>query len=297
MGNNQVIRLHSECIDCLIRKQIGFPPETASEADKITYRKRMLAVLAGAQQHQSAPELLHEIEAIQQEMFGNKTSYAEIKSHFNELMLSFENTVFQEIASSADPLKAALQFSMVGNYIDFGALDSVSPDKVHEFLEHADEFQIEDRILQDLKRKIPECRSIVVLTDNCGEIVMDKQLIRVVLDMAPEAEITVIVKGEEVINDATMEDAEQAGLTRMERVKVIGNGCDYAGTCLEFISAEARAVLAGADLILAKGQANFETLRGCGAEIYYIFLCKCALFANRFRVPQYHGLIVKEGQE
>ena len=130
------------------------------------------------------------------------------------------------------------------------------------------------------------------LTDNCGEIVMDKLLIEEIQKLNQKAEVTVIVRGLPVLNDVTMEDAIQVGLTEM--VNVIGNGSEIAGTYLEDISEEAKNVIDDADVILAKGQGNFETLRMCGKNIYYIFMCKCEMFAKRFQVPRYYGMLIND---
>jgi len=96
----------------------------------------------------------------------------------------------------------------------------------------------------------------------------------------------------QVINDATMEDAVLVGLTR--EIEVMGNGDDAAGTILRRISKEARKNIEEADMILAKGQGNFESLFGCGLNIYYLFLCKCDWFMRRFQVERYHGMFVNE---
>ncbi len=96
----------------------------------------------------------------------------------------------------------------------------------------------------------------------------------------------------QVINDATMKDAVLVGLTR--EIEVMGNGDDAAGTILGRISKEARKNIEEADMILAKGQGNFESLFGCGLNIYYLFLCKCDWFMGRFQVERYHGMFVNE---
>ena len=119
----------------------------------------------------------------------------------------------------------------------------------------------------------------------------DKLIIEVIQRLNPRAEITAIVRGEEAMNDATIEDAEQVGLT--EVVKVIGNGSDILGTCLKYISEEARMVIEEADVVLAKGQGNFETLLGYDKNIYYIFLCKCEMIAEMFGVEKFSPMLVK----
>ena len=120
---------------------------------------------------------------------------------------------------------------------------------------------------------------MVYLTDNCGEVVLDKMLVKLLKEMYPNLDITVIVRGEQILNDATMEDAVQIGMTDM--VNVIGNGNNIAGTWLDAVSEQALKLIDQADVIIAKGQGNFETLYGCGKNIYYMFLCKCQLFYTK----------------
>ena len=100
------------------------------------------------------------------------------------------------------------------------------------------------------------------------------------------------MRGQEILNDATMRDAEQIGLTDM--VPVIGNGSGIAGTFMKDISRESKELMENADVLIAKGQGNFETLQLCGLNIYYLFLCKCEMFARRFQVPQFTGILVNE---
>jgi len=130
------------------------------------------------------------------------------------------------------------------------------------------------------------------LTDNCGEIVLDKLFIREIMKQYPQLKITTIVRGGAVLNDAQLEDAKQIGLT--ELVAVLDNGNNIAGTWLEEVALPAKQRIEEADVILAKGQANFETLRGCGLNIYYIFLCKCEMFARQFEVEKFTGMLVNE---
>ena len=123
---------------------------------------------------------------------------------------------------------------------------------------------------------------------------MDKLLVQTLRRLYPDLEITVMVRGGQVLNDATMEDAVQVGFDRLDGVTVMGNGDRLAGTDLTRISPEAHAAMTSANLILAKGQGNYETLQGCGLNVYYAFLCKCQFFANRFGVPVYTGMLVRE---
>jgi uncharacterized protein with ATP-grasp and redox domains len=89
-----------------------------------------------------------------------------------------------------------------------------------------------------------------------------------------------------------MEDAHQVGLD--QTTKVIGNGSNVAGTCLDLISDEAKNLIESADFVISKGQGNFETLQECGLNIYYLFLCKCIMFANKFQVPRFTGMLLND---
>ncbi len=225
-------------------------------------------------------------------MFGREADFSKIKHTYNQMMLNKEDEVQREIAASADPLKRAIQYAMTGNYIDFGALDGVEDEKLEELLKRSTQNPVDAKEYANLKKDLAEASKLVYLTDNCGEIVLDKILIGQLMQQYPQIDITVIVRGKPALNDATLEDAEEAGLS--EVVTVIGNGSGITGTWLPEISAEAREKIEEADLILSKGQGNFETLQGCGKNIYYMFLCKCKLFVERFQMEQFEGVLANE---
>ena len=142
------------------------------------------------------------------------------------------------------------------------------------------------------KYKKPYAEKLIFITDNCGEIVLDKLLIKTILKEYPQIKAEAIVRGEAVLNDATLKDAKQVGLTAV--LPVFGNGTAIAGTCLSRIPQTVMKKIDSADIIIAKGQANFETLRYCGKNIYYIFMCKCQMFADRFGVPKLSGMLLND---
>lgn len=129
---------------------------------------------------------------------------------------------------------------------------------------------------------------MVYLTDNCGEIVLDKLFIRHIREEFPGLRITAIVRGEDVINDATRE------VRLTDLVPCIGNGNAAPGTVIKRLSEEAREALFSADVIISKGQGNFESLYGEGLNPYYLFLCKCELFVKRFGLAQYESVFARE---
>ncbi len=288
----EIERLNPECISCLIKKQLDSYPEKASNSEKIKYMQEILEIISQAPQSMSAPEIVAEIYNVQRKMFGTNQDYTETKRYFNNLMLEIEKDLAEEIVKSEDRLKTAVQYVMTGNYIDFGAMDKVDENKLRELLSNARNIEVNDNEFQALQSDLMNAKYLVYLTDNCGEIVLDKLLISVIRELNPALDITAIVRGSDVLNDATLIDARQAALTDI--VKVIGNGSNIAGTCLNKISPEALHAIDNADVIISKGQGNFETLNRCGRNIYYMFMCKCKMFADRFRVPKYSGILIND---
>jgi hypothetical protein len=143
----------------------------------------------------------------------------------------------------------------------------------------------------DISRLVP-AQKWADLTDNAGEIVLDKIFIEVIKSHYPNLNVEVIVRGKPVYNDATITDANIIRLCSL--VPVIQNGTDIPGTQLDMINDESLKTINHADLIISKGQGNFETLGGCGKNIYYIFLCKCGLFTQRFNMEKYTGIFTNE---
>ena len=207
-------------------------------------------------------------------------------------MLDAEASVEEKIRISADPLETALLYARIGNYIDFAALENVSQETMLKLLENENHEPLGQEEYANFQKDLSRAKSLVYLTDNCGEIVLDKLAIKILKEKYPQLDITVIVRGYPVVNDATMEDAEEIGLTDI--AKVIGNGSNVGGTWFPGLSNESRTLLEQADVILAKGQGNFETMNDCGLNVYYLFLCKCDLFQRRFHAKELQGMFLNE---
>ncbi len=110
--------------------------------------------------------------------------------------------------------------------------------------------------------------------------------------MYPDIKIDVIVRGRDVLNDATTDDAKQVGLDNI--ASVTQNGTGIAGTALNKINNESLALINNAYIIISKGMGNFETLKGSGLNIYYMFLCKCDKFCHMFDVPRFTYMFLNE---
>ncbi len=288
----ETVRLNSECIECLINKYLRYFPESANEDQRVEYMKRVMKILSEAKLSDSAPLIVDEISAVQKEIFDFAADYSETKRYFNSFMMGFEKTVRDRLALCEDRLALAVSYAMVGNYIDFGAVKNVNENDLQKLLQGAVDIPVDPRELECLKTDLASAKNLVFLTDNCGEVVLDKILLNVIKELYPQVDIQVIVRGVPVLNDVTMEDAEQVGLS--EQFCTIPNGSSVAGTCMDRISDLAREKIENADVVIAKGQGNFETLRYCSKNVYYIFMCKCKMFARRFGVKQFTGMLVND---
>lgn len=176
----------------------------------------------------NAPLLIKKITDVQEKIFGETTDYTKIKAFYNDYVMKKLPEIEEYIARAGDSLFRAIQYSMTGNYIDFGAFAEVDRDKFEQLLENVPNIEMSDLEFKTLKKQLPKLQ------------------------------ITVIVRGYPAVNDATMEDARQIGLDK--EVCVLGNGNGVAGTCLEMLSEEAKECVLSADVSIAKGQGNFETL-------------------------------------
>ncbi len=290
-----MIKLKPECIKCLFNKYSQKIPDGATEMQTLEYLKGLLLILHEAELTDSAPQIVDRINKLQYELFGYTEDYTEAKKYFNALMMSKAETVRARIETADEPLRMALRFAMLGNYIDFGMQRRVDETELEKMLDGVLDLKVNDSELDSLREDLKKGKRAVFITDNCGEIVLDKLFLERLKKEYPHLSLTVMVRGEPVLNDATVEDAREVGLC--DSFTVVDNGNGVAGTCFDRISDTAREVLDGADVIIAKGQANFETMRGCGRNVYYVFLCKCKMFCEQFGVPQYSGMMINDIRE
>lgn len=288
----QIIRKNPECISCIVKKHIDQYPEGISRQEKIEYMERVLMAISDADLSESAPKITEKIYQIQREMFGSSKNLSHVKSYFNQKMLGYEEKIRKNIKGSQNPLLCALKYAMIGNFIDFGAMASVDEEKLIALIDSCEEQSIDMDAFESLQANIERAKNLVYLTDNCGEIVFDKAFILEIQRQFPDISVTAIVRGGEVLNDCTLYDAREVGLDRICRV--IDNGTLYAGTCLEEISSDAADVIKEADVIIAKGQGNLETLQYCGLNIFYAFMCKCQMFSSKFQKPIYSGVLIND---
>lgn len=214
------------------------------------------------------------------ELLGIEDPFQKAKRESNELALKLLPQLRERIAQSDDPLFMSLKIAVAGNIIDMGILKDFD---VEESIQEAivKEFARDDyrRFRQGLKN----AGKVLILGDNSGEIAFDRLLAEQLGELG--IEVTYAVKDQPILNDATMADAAQVGIT--EIIRVISNGSGFLGTILKDCSAEFKAAYQSAGLIISKGQANYESLEGLGREdsrLFFLLRAKCEIVAESLRV-------------
>ena len=287
------MKASKECYECCIRKAEGLLVQyEVKEPLCSDILNEVKETVRRVQEEDSAPELMTEITAVLEKYIQIGDAYAEPKRRYNQVLLEREEEIRRKIEGAKDPFLAGIQTAITGNYIDFGAMSDVNEEQLNRLLEQRNEIRLDPEELEHLRGELEQARKLVYLLDNAGEIVLDKMFMEILKKLYPKLRITAVVRGAPVLNDVTIEDAKETGLTDV--VQVISNGTDIPGTPLEKISKEARQEICSADLCIAKGQGNFETLQGCGENVYYLFLCKCSLFVKRFGVEQFAPVLKNE---
>ncbi|MDO5548436.1 MAG: ARMT1-like domain-containing protein [Eubacteriales bacterium] len=282
-----------KCYGCILKKAEGLLEQsTLSEQNKLLRIKEILTLLGTAPEEQSAPVLMARAIDIVKQDTGEQDYYRSAKQKYNKILLEKEAELEKTIAASSDPLHSALQIALIGNYIDFGAMDTVDPNKLEQLLADWDTVFLAPEEYRRFREELQTAERLVYCCDNAGEIVLDKLLIKEIKREYPGIHITVLVRGAPILNDALWEDANAVGLA--EYAEILDNGSHIPGTQIGELGTAAEQSLREADLCIAKGQGNFETLHGSGKNIYYLFLCKCDLFTKRFGVKQFTGFFCNE---
>ncbi len=205
-----------------------------------------------------------------------KDPYKNIKKEQNDLILNNYFNLRQAILNNKDPLFEAVKFAIIGNVIDFGINEVVDfEEDIKNSLKKG--IAINDYSL--FERDLRSSKNILYIGDNSGEIVFDKLLISLIKEIYPDIYITFACRSEPIINDVLIKDALQVGVD--EYVKVISSGMSLPGTILRYVNNEFIEELSRADLVIAKGQGNFEGLEEEKMEkIYFLLKAKCNVIAN-----------------
>lgn len=268
-----------DCIPCFVRQALEaarFITDSPAVHERIM--RSILLEVAKMDFSQSPPAFGQKLHRALRDLTRVDDPYREIKNQFNQAALEMLPDLSHKIQDSADPIFMALRVAIAGNVIDLGVNGDFSGREVKIAMDNALNEPFHGDV-EDFRDTVRDAQKILYLADNAGEIVFDRLLIeQLQLDR-----VTLAVRGAPVLNDATRADAEAAGLCGI--VEVIDNGSDAPGTILADCSLDFRRRFSMADLIIAKGQGNFESLSDNGENIYFLFKVKCPMIANHVGLP------------
>ncbi|MBN1336720.1 MAG: DUF89 family protein [Deltaproteobacteria bacterium] len=273
------MRTWLDCIPCLVRQALDAARATTSDP-RVHERvvRETLALAASMDLARPPPALGQIVHRRLRAWTGVDDPYRETRQRFNRLVLEALPALAARVDRAEDPLGAALALSVAANTIDLGPHGSLTSAEILEALEAA-----QDQPLHGNPEAFREAEArggdILFLADNAGEIAVDRLLV----ERLGPARVTLVVRGAPVLNDAVLDDARAVGLS--ERVEVIDNGSDAPGTLLSDCSDTFRDRFRRADLVLAKGQGNYETLSDADREVYCLFKVKCALVSAHTGLP------------
>ncbi|MBE6067302.1 MAG: DUF89 family protein [Clostridium lundense] len=278
------MKVSHECIHCLARQAVEIAEEATSNVTiQEEIIKKSLKELAEINFNETAPEIAFRMHQHAKNITKIIDPYARLKEQYNEIAKEIYERIIDEkwLDNAKDPFDMSCRLAIAGNIIDFS---------VGLKLEHSDVVKsVEDSIKHNifgtgtaaLREAVEKSNNIMYIGDNAGEIIFDKFL----LENLPLNKVTYVVKGGPIVNDATMQDAISTGIVNL--VKVIDNGHAAQGTILKDCSSTFKSEFNKADLIISKGQANFETLSDIKDKtIFYLLRAKCNSVASAIGCKQ-----------
>ena len=268
-----------DCMPCFVRQALD--AARRASADPVVHEHVVRDVLGwahGMDMDGPPPLLGRRIQARLRQVLGDADPYRAVKAEQNRMAISLLPDLRARLVADPDPFGLALRLAIAGNVIDLGAKASVSLDELREAVEQA----LRQPVSGDpeaFRSAVDAAQNILYVADNAGEIVFDRLLI----ERLPPGRVTLAVRGGPVLNDATRQDARVAGLDAI--VPIVDSGSDVPGIWLPACSADFVQRFSAADLVIAKGQGNYETLSDFAAPVFFLFRAKCPVIAEHAGVP------------
>ena len=287
------MQFDAECIACLVRRQYELAERQPDRTAQTAFMRDVARTIADAPENVAAPWLVPGFARAAHRHFGITDAFDAIKRESNEHVLALLPRIREIMRTADDPLAMALKFSRTGNYLDFAVLPH---DKIARELDSAIEKTpaepLDSAEYAALRANLTHARSLLILGDNAGEIAFDVVLVEQLQRQYPALRVQYVVRGGNAQNDATRADAHAVGMDAL--VPILDNGSCIPGTELAYCGEALLREFSNADVILSKGQGNFECLLGCGQNVYYLFLCKCPRLCRILSQPLMQPMLLNE---
>jgi len=271
------VRVNLDCIPCFQRQALqAIRFVTDDDAVHESVLREVMKRLQELRWESSPPTIARQVHSLIRQLGGNRDPYARAKRESNDCALGLYPDLKQMVEASEDPLMAATRFAIAGNIMDFGAFQEFDLEKaLHSNLKM--KFAVDD--YRRFRTVLRDARKVLYFADNAGEIVLDRLLIETMKDEACLKEVSLVLKGGPLINDATIEDALYVGLDGIEGIKFLKLSNGEPGTGPERISEEVRGWVDTHDLVISKGQGNYEDLSEFHG-LFFMLIAKCPLVAS-----------------
>lgn len=272
--------MHKQCFQCDLKqvKKISHLLSLNQTTEDLLFHK-VQNYLDICDMNKTNPEILGEIWKIVSQTVKNDNPYKNIKSFYNQLIMNCVSKIEMFIK---DDLNLALRCAIAGNLIDFSAKDNLTSDEVKDVLFHSSSLELAIDDSKQLFSQLEHSSLLLYIGDNCGEIVLDQMFIRLLKKKYPYLKVYYGVRGKPILNDVTMDDIREVGMDQVAHI--IDNGDGSAGTVLSRVRPEFKELFDNADVVISKGQGNYEGLFDCKKEnLYFLFMVKCQLVADLSR--------------
>lgn len=285
------MRTEPHCIPCLLEQvqrtleRLEAPAELAEGV-----LRRCLARMAEADFSLTTPHHARALYGEVRRAVGGRDPFAAVKAEQNRLGLELVAGAAGALAGP-EAFRVAVKLALAGNTLDLGVLHSLDPAEALQTLLAAE--PTVDGV-EALRGRVAGGGPVLYLADNAGEVALDRPLLQQLAAFGP---VTVAVRGGPIINDATLDDARQVGLDRLDGVTLIDSGVDLPGTDLALAAEPLRRAWQGAETIVSKGQGNYETLCHLGdPRVCFIFMVKCAVVARQTGKPEGSSIVAFAGK-
>ena len=278
------MKTHLDCIPCFFRQALDAAC-IAGASDKT--KKRIINKVAKAlpkiSLYSSPPEIARYIYGSVNKVTRKKDTYKNIKTKSNNLALSLYSKLKDKVRRSKNRLLTAVELAIAGNVIDYGVKNSLNVNKELKRILAAENESIKKSKKKlfnypQFKKYLKKSKNILYIGDNAGETVFDSILIEEINDLFCDKEIIYAVRAKPVINDALKEDAIKSGIHKS--AKIVSSGIALPGTVLKFCSKKFLNIYKKADMIISKGQGNFEALSDAKKPVFFLFMAKCPVVAR-----------------
>lgn len=279
------MKTYMECIPCFFRQAIEAADMIGvGDKQKKEIINHVAQAIPGFSLNSTPPEMARIIHKIVRTVTGNEDPYLHVKQKSHEQAMSKYDVFVSKIKKSRNKLLTATELAIAGNVIDFGVGNSLDVQAEIEKIVHQ---KVRERKHEDERyfqynlfiKKLAASQNIVYLGDNVGETVFDSMLLEQIKTHCSGKQLWYAVRGFPVLNDALEIDAYNAGIDKYARI--INNGYDAPGTILKKSSIAFRKIFKAADLIISKGQGNFESLSNQKTPtIFFLFMVKCPVIAQ-----------------